>query len=121
MSTCPNKSSVEWKALVKKVGEDRAYEEYLKNNEDIPSVNSVYNSLIDASLSTNIQNTFQDLFIPGFTPYLQNETVNYLTEQLLIQIRDSEKITFNQAFSNVIIDVEGLTDNQVSQDKIDNI
>ncbi len=120
MSTCPNKSSLEWQSLVNSVGKDKAYEAYIKNNEDIPSVDQALNSL-SSVISPTIENTFEDLFIPGFTPYLQNETVNYLTEQLLIQIRDSDKITFNQAFSNVIIDIEGLEENQVSPDKIDKI
>lgn len=37
MSRCPNKSHPDWQKLVNKVGESKAYLEYMKNNQEIPN------------------------------------------------------------------------------------
>ena len=40
MLSCPNRNTKEWKALVEKLGESRAYDEYINNGYDIPDASN---------------------------------------------------------------------------------
>jgi hypothetical protein len=51
ITTCPNINLPEWKALVDKVGNTQAYKEYLKNNQNVPTLEEV--QLIEPDNSVN--------------------------------------------------------------------
>lgn len=61
--------------------------------------NQIYLSPPD---NIDIQQIGDDLFVPGFTPHLQNEVVNDITEQLLIFIQETPGISFNQAVNDYV-------------------
>lgn len=105
---CPLKSHPLWKALVAKVGEERAYKEWIKNNEDLleqSQIDALPTEDVSFSLSGNLEELQKGLLLPGFKTFTQqHQSVNVLSSALLFQMQ-TNKLTFEGAFAAIAEEV----------------
>ena len=92
MITCPNKSSQEWKNLVKEFGEIKAMYLFTLNNEVIPTVTEA-NEILNAS-KENIKPGVSELFESN------PELANAVYEALGLNIIDQSEITYTDEEGN---------------------
>lgn len=85
---CPVKTLPEWKLLISKYGEEKAYKIFIKNNEEVPTLHEV--ETINYSIGNDIQS---DLF-PGFNLIdEQIEAINTIAMSVLTHIQNNPKTT----------------------------
>lgn len=85
MSRCPNKSHPDWQKLVNKVGESKAYLEYMKNNQEIPNPDTI---LYDTPYIEK-----SDLLLDGFESfYQQSEAINVLGSSIISFFRNNPEV-----------------------------
>lgn len=103
---CPNKSSESWVSLVNKVGELQAYKEYIKNGNEIPTLDQV--DYLESISELKDEVSLKE----------QQDIVDSLTSAVLTNYSDvlaTSPISIEQAINDTIDGLEGLASEYLAE------
>jgi hypothetical protein len=105
--TCPNINSPEWKALTAKIGEQQAWKEYWKNNNQIPDATSYDTSLsIDPGVKEVLNSSVQI--------FSNSNSGNF--DSSLLKDDDLALMLFNKATGSNVKSIEDITFDSIQYD-----
>ena len=101
MLVCPRKNSIEWKTLVEEIGEDKAYDVFILNNFDIPSIKEAKSLMFQSSDQSKSIDDLKSKQILN-SPETIAEFKEFVDKNSGIEFPDSAKLSKSSSIVNEV-------------------